>query len=443
MKMYDKKKKVVVVGGGLAGPVCALYMAKRGYNVNLYEYRHDPREMGYVSGRSINLAVSHRARKALRDLELEEVILKFGIPMNGRFLHELNGKHKSVIYDTRMNECIYSVPRNILNEKLLDATKQYPNLELFFNHKLINANVDRGLLTFLQTNINSLVEVEADLIIGADGAYSTFRKSFLHKPMFDFSQTYINHGYIELTITPELGKGMKSNHLHIWPRNNFMMIALPNYDSSWTLTLFMPFPNFKMLHCEDKVLEFFQDFFPDAIPLIGEKQLVTDFFRATPSALVSIKCSKYHSSGKALLIGDAAHAMVPFYGQGMNAGFEDCTVLNLILDECNDNIPLALSTFSIRRKDDAHAICDLALYNYVEMRDLVTKPSYRIRKFVDDLLHYMLPDVWIPLYNSISFSQMSYRKCVSNRHWQDKVIIGIILSFIVLIVLMVIFIIII
>ncbi|KAF5307259.1 hypothetical protein FQR65_LT06975 [Abscondita terminalis] len=435
--MNSKKEKIVVVGGGLVGPVCALYMAKRGYNVSLYEYRHDPRESGYVRGRSINLAASHRALRALRDLGIEDAILKVGIPMKGRFLHKLNGKHKSVLYDTRTKQCIYSVPRNVLNDKLLEATKQYPNLKLFFNHKLVEAKLDEGLLIFFKTDVKEKVEVEADLVIGADGAHSTLRKCMLQKPLFDFSQSYVDHGYVELSVTPEFGKQMTPNHLHIWPRGNFMMIALPNYDKSWTLTLFMPFEKFNALDTSDKVLDFFYETFPDSVPLIGEEKLITEFYRIPPSALISIKCNKYHFENKALLIGDAAHAIVPFYGQGMNAGFEDCTIFNEILNECNDNMSLALRMFSTRRKNDAHAICDLALYNYLEMRDLVMKPSYQVRKFVDDLLHYLLPDIWVPLYNSISFSEMSYYKCVSNRRWQDKVIMGIIIFVILTAILMI------
>ncbi|KAK4881373.1 hypothetical protein RN001_004692 [Aquatica leii] len=402
--MNGKKEKVVIVGGGLVGPVCALYMAKRGYDVSLYEYRHDPRELGYIRGRSINLAASHRARRALRDLGIEDAILRVGIPMKGRFLH---------------------VPRNVLNEKLLYATKQYPNLQLFFNHKLIDVQIDKGLITFIRTDTNATVEVKADLVVGADGAHSTLRKCVLQKPLFDFSQTYVNHGYVELSIAPEFGKQMEPNHLHIWPRGNFMMIALPNYDNSWTLTLFMPFEKFYALDADDKVLNFFYDTFPDSVPLIGEKQLVKDFFRIPPSALISVKCNKYDVEDKVLLIGDAAHAIVPFYGQGMNAGFEDCTIFNEILDECNDNVPLSLKLFSTRRKNDAHAICDLALYNYVEMRDLVTRPSYKLRKFLDDFLNFILPDIWVPLYNSISFTEMNYNKCINNRRWQDKILMGV------------------
>lgn len=269
---------------------------------------------------------------------------------------------------------------------------------------------------------DEITKVQGKLIIGADGAFSSIRRAMQLTPLFTYSQTYIEHGYLELSIEPQNGQLMKSNHLHIWPRGTFMMIALPNLDGSWTVTLFMPFANFDRLDNPEKVLEFFKTTFPDSIQLIGEDRLVQDFFKSKPSALVSIKCRPYNC-GKAVIIGDAAHAMVPFYGQGMNAGFEDCLILDKILEKYNNDFSKAIEEFTEVRKDDAHAICDLAMYNYVEMRDLVNKNSYHLRKKLDDLLFKLLPDVWIPLYNSVTFSHMGYKSCIENRKWQDKVII--------------------
>ncbi|XP_031338177.1 kynurenine 3-monooxygenase-like [Photinus pyralis] len=416
-------RKIVIVGGGLVGPVCALYMSKRGYNVTLYECRSDPRECGYTRGRSINLAVSNRARKALRELGLEEDILKVSVPMRGRYLHQPNGKHVPIFYDPKNKECIYSVSRNYLNRRLLDAMGEYNNLQIKFDHKLVDAKIESGQLKFLQTKTNVTIDVRADLIIGADGAYSTMRRYMMQKPMFDYNQTYINHGYVELTITPEYGHLLAPNYLHIWPRSDFMMIALPNSDHSWTVTLFMPFKQFEQLDHRDQLMSFFNKLFPDIVPLIGEEQLVEHFFKIKPSALMYVKCSKFHTDAKSLLLGDAAHAMLPFYGQGMNAGFEDCAIFNSVLEYCNDNISMALEAYTERRRNDAHAICELALYNYVEMRDLVIRPSFRIRKFVDNILFNLFPEYWIPLYNSITFTEMGYKNCISNRSWQDKFIL--------------------
>uniref|UniRef100_A0A2A4JYU4 FAD-binding domain-containing protein n=1 Tax=Heliothis virescens TaxID=7102 RepID=A0A2A4JYU4_HELVI len=215
---------------------------------------------------------------------------------------------------------------------------------------------------------------------------------------------------------------MPANYLHIWPRGEFMMIALPNQDASWTVTLFMPFSKFKNLDTEEKLIAFFEKYFPDSIPLIGKDKLVEDFFAGSASPLVAIKCRPYHVEDKALLIGDAAHAVVPFYGQGMNAGFEDCSLLDELFQKHNDNLAAILNEFSDTRWEDTFAISDLAMYNYIEMRDLVTRPSYRLRKAMDDFIFWLLPNFWVPLYNSVTFSTMPYSRCIKNREWQDKVL---------------------
>lgn len=273
-----------------------------------------------------------------------------------------------------------------------------------------------------RTKTNTTVEVFADLIIGADGAFSAVRRSMQKTSLFSYSQTYIDHGYIEMTIKPELGHKMVPNHLHIWPRGTSLLIALPNNDGSWTVTLFMPFQKFDELNTRKEVLNFYETFFPDIIDLIGKDNLLNNFFKFKPGTLVSIKCDRYHYKNKVLIIGDAAHAMVPFYGQGMNAGFEDCYLLNSLLNVCDDDFIIALPIFTEKRKADAHAICDLAMYNYTEMKDLVRRPSYLIRKKIDDTLYKVFPKIWFPLYNAVTFEEMGYQKCMENRKWQNHVI---------------------
>ncbi|KOB75248.1 Kynurenine 3-monooxygenase [Operophtera brumata] len=260
-------------------------------------------------------------------------------------------------------------------------SENYGNVERFFHHKLSEANLKNGSLKFINTVSKEDVDVKADLIIGADGAFSSVRKSMMKEPLFDFSQKYIEHG------------------------GEFMMIALPNQDCSWTVTLFMPFIHFKSIDTEDKLVQFFDKYFMDSIPLIGKKKLIQDFF-----------------GDKALIIGDAAHAVVPFYGQGMNAGFEDCTLLDQLFQKYDSDLQKILPEFSDTRWEDTFAISDLAMYNYIEMRDLVTRPSYRIRKAVDDFIFWLFPNLWVPLYNSVTFSTMPYSHCVKNRQWQDKVL---------------------
>ncbi|CAH0558601.1 unnamed protein product [Brassicogethes aeneus] len=414
--------KVVIVGGGLVGALNACFMAKRGYDVYIFEKREDIRKADEAQGKSINLALSHRGRKALKFIGLEEEILNNAVPMKGRLLHDLNGYKKSVPYDPVFKKCIYSIGRNFLNGKLLEAAEKYRNVKIYFKYKLINIGLSEGRVSFLNVEKNETVEFQADLIIGADGAFSKIRRFMETTPLFEYSQTYIEHGYLELCIPKEQSHLMKSNHLHIWPRGEFMMIALPNKDNSWTVTLFMPFKMFESIKTEADLLNFFSKTFSDSIELIGSKELITDYFKKKPSSLISVKCSPYHYKNKFLLLGDAAHAIVPFYGQGMNAGFEDCTILDNILNENKDNFKLSLQNYSIKRKANTYAISDLAMYNYVEMRDLVTRPSYSLRNLLDSLLFRFFCNTWIPLYNSVSFSEMDYLKCVENRKWQDKVI---------------------
>ncbi|PZC82837.1 hypothetical protein B5X24_HaOG209622 [Helicoverpa armigera] len=424
---YSNKKQldIVVVGAGLVGSLEALYLAKRGHRVRLYEFREDIRKTPTARGRSINLALSVRGRRALKDVGLETHMIKeHGIPMTGRRIHRTDGSTYVIPYDSNTKQCIYSVGRNYLNSLLLQESEKYDNVERYFNHKLIESNLKKGSLTFQRTDTNEQVHVTADLIIGADGAFSAVRKAMMKRPFFDFSQKYIEHGYLELCIPADENGSfqMPANYLHIWPRGEFMMIALPNQDASWTVTLFMPFSKFKNLDTEEKLIAFFDKYFPDSIPLIGKDKLIEDFFAGSPSPLVAIKCRPYNVEDKALIIGDAAHAVVPFYGQGMNAGFEDCSLLDELFQKHNDNLVEILNEFSDTRWEDTFAISDLAMYNYIEMRDLVTRPSYRLRKAMDDFIFWLLPNFWVPLYNSVTFSTMPYSRCIKNREWQDQVL---------------------
>nr|CAD7603412.1 unnamed protein product [Timema genevievae] len=433
----------VATEAGKVGSLAACYFAKRGHTVHLYEAREDVRQSEQFRGRSINLAMSVRGRTALKEVGLEKVIVKHGIPMKGRMVHAVNGERRPILYDPNNKQVeledsnniqveledpsnkqsIYSVSRKFLNELLLTAAEKDPNVHFHFHHKLVAADLDTGSTTFHRAGQSEAVSETADLVVGADGAFSTIRRQLMKRPGFDYSQRYIEHGYLELCIPPtEDGEfAMEQNYLHIWPRGTFMMIALPNQDRSWTVTLFMPFHKFDSLDTPEKLVEFFRECFPDAVALIGQEQLVRDFFATRPSSLVSVKCKPYHIGCTALIIGDAAHAMVPFYGQGMNAGFEDCRLLDELMERHNDDLSLVLPEFSQTRNEDAEAICDLAMYNYIEMRDLVNKRSFLWRKKLDELLFWLFPRKWVPLYTSVTFSNMSYTKCLSNKQWQDKV----------------------
>ncbi|XP_075676183.1 kynurenine 3-monooxygenase cn isoform X2 [Dermatophagoides pteronyssinus] len=450
--------RVAVVGGGLVGSMISCFLAKRGYQVDLYEMRNDPRKSEHVVGKSINLALSERGRSALRSLGLEkEIIEKYSIKMYSRMIHDLNGRKRIIPYGTRPDQYILSVSRRFLNELLLSKAEKYENVHIHFDHKLLQANLKQGHLTFqamIDNDINiddnifndkhekqqsphhpKQVESYSDIILGCDGAYSAVRRHMIKLLLLDYSQKYIEHGYLELCIPPTKSGdyAMEPNHLHIWPRGDFMMIALPNLDRSFTVTLFMQFKIFEELTDQTKLLNFFQKNFPDSIPLLTKDGLIQTFFSTKPSPLISIKCKPYNYEDKVLLMGDAAHAMVPFYGQGMNCGFEDCIVLDELLDKHgNDKLDSVLDIFTEKRVDNCHAIIDLAMYNYVEMRDLVNKRSFIIRKTFDNLMHRLFPTIWTPLYSMVTFSRTPYHRCIQDKRWQDEMIDRILKFFLIL-----------
>ncbi|CAF89726.1 unnamed protein product [Tetraodon nigroviridis] len=422
-------KVVAVVGGGLVGALNACFFARRGFQVQVFEAREDIRRARTVKGRSINLALSHRGRQALKHVGLEEKIVSQGIPMHARMIHSPSGKLSSIPYG-RKGQYILSVDRANLNRELLTEAETYPNTQLNFDHKLQDWSAETGLMTFARSD-GSVQEIQAQLIVGCDGAFSAVRKQFLRRSRFNYSQTYIPHGYMELTMPPADGEfAMKPNYLHIWPRNTFMMIALPNLDKTFTCTLFMPFEEFEKITTGEEVMAFFHKHFPDTIPLIGALQtfigdaLRRDYFRLPAQAMVSVKCSPYHIGDKCVLMGDAAHAVVPFYGQGMNAGFEDCIVLDEMMERFEEDLSVVLPEYTRVRVPDDHAIADLAMYNYIEMRAHVNSRWFLFRKRLDNLLYAVMPKAVIPLYTMVTFTRTPYHEAVERWHWQNKVING-------------------
>uniref|UniRef100_A0A3Q3J3B9 FAD-binding domain-containing protein n=1 Tax=Monopterus albus TaxID=43700 RepID=A0A3Q3J3B9_MONAL len=388
------------------GSLNACFFAKRDFVVEVFESREDIRKAKIVKGRSINLALSHRGRQALKHVGIEEKIVSKGIPMHARMIHSLLGKQSPIPYGKK------GQVRLLLT---------YPNTKLNFDHKLLDWSEETGLMTFARSD-GSTEQIKADLIVGCDGAFSATRKQFLRRRLFNYSQTYIPHGYMELTMPPINGEfAMKPNYLHIWPRNTFMMIALPNLDKTFTCTLFMPFEDFEKITTGDGVIQFFQKYFPDTIPLIGIDALKRDYLHLPAQAMVSVKCSPYHIGNKCVLMGDAAHAVVPFYGQGMNAGFEDCIVFDELMDQFSEDFSAVLPEYTRVRVPDDHAISDLAMYNYVEMRAHVNSRWFLFRKHVDNFLHFLMPKTIIPLYTMITFSRTRYHEAVKQWHWQNKV----------------------
>jgi kynurenine 3-monooxygenase len=395
-------KHIAIAGAGLVGSLLAIYLRKRGYKVTVLERRPDMRKNTLLAGRSINLALSNRGIRALEEVGLADAIRKITIPMHGRIMHDILGNLTFQPYG-KQGEFINSVSRSNLNVVLMDAAEA-AGASLHFNQRVMQVDAEKTSIT-IASPLNEISEYTFDLIIGADGAFSMVRQSLQTYDRFDFSQSYINHGYKELHI-PASAAGefqLEKNALHIWPRQSYMMIALPNTDGSFTCTLFFPFegnPSFETLLPDEAVRKFFSSTFPDATRLMPS--LCDDFVSNPTASLVTMKCYPWVRN-KILLIGDAAHAVVPFYGQGMNAGFEDCRILNSLLDTYTNNLDDVLPAFQKQRKPDADAIAQLALDNFVEMRDLVADADFLLRKKIEARLHALYPDKWIPLYSMVTF----------------------------------------
>ncbi len=413
------KEKIIVVGAGLVGSLWALMLGKRGYEVEVYERRPDMRKVGFTGGRSINLAMSERGWKALRIAGMEEAIRKDAIAMRGRMMHDLAGKLSFQPYGLE-GQAIYSVSRGGLNLKLIEAADALNNVRFFFNHRCTRVKFGESPTAYFETE-KGIVEKTADLLFGADGAFSAVRYSMQHRSRFNYSQQYLKHGYKELSIPPAEGNKhrIEKNALHIWPRKHFMLIALPNAGGDFTVTLFLPFEgahSFEQLQNPEAVQAFFKQWFPDALTLMPDLQ--RDFFENPTGSLATIRCHPWQQNNNVLLMGDAAHAIVPFYGQGMISGFEDCSILWEMLEEGKPWKDV-IASFGESRPKDANAIADLALRNFVEMRDLVADPRFLLRKKLEKELHKKYPDKFMPVYSMVSFSHLPYAKALEEQARQD------------------------
>lgn len=493
MSNQPSRRRAVVVGGGPVGCLCALSLAKTGWSVDVYEGRPDPRlpsSKAAMAQRSINLAMSSRGIAALASVDpaLAERFMDTVIPMRGRMIHDAKGRTSSQVYDIG-GQSNNSIDRALLNEGLLNEAAAWPGVRVHFEHKLATADFDRRSLAFRTPSGTELVDF--DLCIGADGSYSNVRRQMMRFVRMDFQQEYIPHEYIELRMSAGVDANgapafkMEPNHLHIWPRHSFMLIALPNKDNTFTCTLFAPtseldklLPPFSFASRprEDapsaaqaqRIADWFRAHFPDALELIGESVLVHDFWHNPRSALICVKASPYHYRDRVILLGDAAHAMTPFFGQGLNCGLEDVRILANIMAACgvdpskplspglgdqptipqgggipraepqsvsaavgsdeDERLARALRMYTETRKDDLLAISQMAFDNYMEMRHHVTRPTYLLRKRVEDVLYWLggsarslsdlLPELstrgfaytggsgpwaWLPLYTMVTF----------------------------------------
>src|SRR5436853_701433 len=435
--------RFVLIGSGLAGGLLAAYLGRRGYEVDLYERRADPREGNILDGRSINLAISTRGIYALEHIGIADEALQHAIPMRGRMIHDKSGALHFSPYDVDPTKCINSIGRGALNTTVIEAAQRYPNVRVHFNHKCTDVDLDLATAYLVDSGVeaavsaaNQEVTARGDAIIGVDGAFSAVRQSMQLKiDNFKYDESYLAHGYKELTIPPGANGTwqMEKNALHIWPRKSFMMIALPNPDGSFTCTLFWEFDgprSFATTKTDEKVRRFFDDEFPDAVPLMPS--LLDDFKSNPTGSLVTIRCAPWFYKDKVALVGDAAHAVVPFYGQGMNAAFEDCVVLDECLAEFapatagqsvgGQDRERAFAEYFQRRKVNADALADLALENFIEMRDKTASRTFRVKKKLDHFLEAALPGIYLPLYTMVTFTRIPYAEAARRARFQDRIV---------------------
>jgi len=468
----NMKEHGLIVGAGLAGALMACYLARAGYRVTVCERRPDPRIAGFAGGRSINLALSTRGITALEGVGLAERVLKDAIPMYGRMIHDPQGHTHFQHYSRVPGEHINSVSRGGLNLTLLEAADEHESVTLRFRLRCVDVDIERPAAVFVDESTGVSETIEAGFIIGADGAFSAVRDAMLHKVFnFNYAQEFLEHGYKELEIPggtglrpivvsaalraagPPAQRAGETSHgseshatgahgsqsratlepgaLHIWPRGGSMMIALPNPDGSFTCTLFWPYEgahSFSAIKSRADIVPFFQRHYPDAVPLMPT--LEDDYERNPVGALPTIRCAPWHAGGKVLLIGDAAHAIVPFFGQGMNAAFEDCRILAELLRDSREDRSSVFAAFSRARNVDADAIADMALENFIEMRDKTASRLFRGRKKIDNALHRWVPRAFMPLYNMVSFTNIPYAEARRRGQAQQRMMLALLIVFV-------------
>lgn len=410
--------RVAIAGAGLAGALLAILLGRRGLSVDVYERRPDPRHGAGGRSRSINLAISTRGLHALHAAGLEKKILEIAVPMRGRMIHKAAGPLSFQPYGTN-GEAINSISRAALNTALIEAAERDAGVRFHFDRRVAGLDPARGRLALEAPGGQE--ETEADVVVGADGANSEVRRRLQREDRFELHQTYLEHGYKELTIPAAAGGGfaMEPHALHIWPRASFMMIALPNRDGSFTCTCFWPFTGpggFDALRSPADVRAYFEQVFPDAVPLMPT--LVADYLENPVGSLVTIRCRPWHR-GRAVLLGDAAHAVVPFYGQGANASFEDCLVLADAIVSHAPDWSRGFAEYEARRREHTDALAQLAIDNFIEMRDKTASRAFRAGKKLEHGLARLLPFWFRPLYGMVTFSLTPYADAVrrARRQW--------------------------
>ena len=422
--MKPPAEKITLIGAGLNGPLLAILLIQRGFAVEIYERRSDMRRVRMSAGRSINLALSTRGIHGLQQAGLWERMRTIIIPMKGRMMHSVAGELTFQPYGKNETEVINSISRAELNIALMNAAEEQ-GATTHFNERCTGYDLRTGAIRLRNEATGKETIRETRVTIGCDGSASSIRTEMLKLSRFNFSQQYLDYGYKELTI-PAGPKGehlLETQALHIWPRGNHMLIALPNIDGTFACILFLPFEgadSFASLTTPADVMRLFQARFPDAVPLMPD--LGDNYFTNPTGAMVTVKCSPWHLDGKALLLGDAAHAIVPFFGQGINCGFEDCTSLMELLDRFGADWPRVFADFEHARKVNTDAIADMAVENFTEMRDRVADSRFLLRKKVELALEAKYPQLFVPKYAMVTFHRIPYSVALARGALQDRML---------------------
>lgn len=414
-------QKIAVVGSGLVGTLLAIYLKKQGHTVHVFDRSPDIRTVEF-SGRSINLVMSNRGWKTLEDIGLEDEIKKIGIPVDKRGIHLKDGSFITQFYG-KEGEAIFSLSRGVLNRRMIDLAVN-AGVEFFFEQRIWDITLSTATLHIGETERGEWTDLKYDKVFGADGAFSRIRHRMQRQSMFDYSQEFMKIGYKELHIPANEDGTHKidKNSLHIWPRGNFMLMALANLDGSFTCTLFMPFEgenSFEQLKDETTLVNFFATYFPDTATVIPD--LVEDFFKNPTSYLVKMKCFPWSFDDTVALIGDSAHAIVPFYGQGMNAGFEDITILNEMINKYGDDWETIFKQYELSRKPNADAIAELAERNFAEMSTKTADANFLLQKKIEKWFSDKHPDKWMPLYSRVTFSLQPYSEALAIGDFQNRI----------------------
>ncbi|MBG65521.1 MAG: kynurenine 3-monooxygenase [Flavobacteriales bacterium] len=415
------KKEITIVGAGLVGSLCSLYMTNRGYNVNVFERRNDLRSEIITAGKSINLALSKRGWTSLEQAGIANQVMKIAIPVYKRIMHDNKGKLTEQPYGNK-DEAIYSVSRAQMNVLMMDLAEKN-GAKLHFNEKCIDVDFEQSIVTFENTESKKNQNVKSDFLIGADGAFSVVRKKMVNKYKHDYDYNEIDHDYKELLIPAGKNNSylLDKNALHIWPRGDFMLMALANLDGSFTCTLFAPkkgLNSFEGLNKKEEVEAYFANIFPDFFELVPN--LYEQWLLNPTSSLGIVRTFPWHIKDTTLIIGDAAHATVPFYGQGMNCGFEDCRILNNFLDKY-DNLSTCFENFSNERKPNGDGVQELSMHNFIVMRDKTADPKFLLQKKIEKKFSNLYPNKWTPLYSMVSFTNISYSEAWEIGMRQEKI----------------------